>query len=73
MFTTSSQEEQKIDSIQLSGKSKLKIRDSMIVHVVDYIMPLSISNCCAAINIHLFKKSSATSQQASEFWAAHVT
>jgi hypothetical protein len=26
----------------------------MIVHVVVYIMLLSISNCCAAINIYLF-------------------
>jgi hypothetical protein len=26
----------------------------MIVHIVVYIMLMSISNCCAAINIHLF-------------------
>jgi hypothetical protein len=31
-----------------------KYRDQMIVHIVVYIMLLSISNCCAAINIHLF-------------------
>ncbi len=30
------------------------IKDPMIVHIIAYILLLSISNCCAAINIHLF-------------------
>ncbi len=31
-----------------------KIPDAMIVHIVVYILLLSITNCYAAININLF-------------------
>ena len=54
MSTTSSQKEQNFIANSTRRKILRKYRDQMIVHIVVYIMLLSISNCCAAINIHLF-------------------
>ena len=50
----SSQKEQNFIANSTRRKILRKYRDQMIVHIVVYIMLLSISNCCAAINIHLF-------------------
>ncbi len=50
----SSQKEQNFIANSTRRKILRKYRDPMIVHIVVYIMLLSISNCCATINIHLF-------------------
>jgi hypothetical protein len=52
MFTTSSKEEQNLLPIYSAGNLNGNKREPMIVHIVVYIMLMSISNCCAAINIH---------------------
>jgi hypothetical protein len=54
MFTTSSKVEQNLLPIYSAGNLNGNKREPMIVHIVVYIMLMSIYNCCAAINIHLF-------------------